>query len=205
MAVTSIFINAIIDKTTGRIVFYQLPPNNLPLPMFPVDCIRFSGAVTIDPAAGLSPDTSFNFKLDTATNSVAAVAQDTEAVMTALTLRNRKYSTYIVLMTKVVSMRRATQSAIPGQQETYLRKEAQARAFRQSGYSQPAKFPMIQDYAQAVGVSPQVAADNILRKARQTNAVLRTAERARMVYGKAIFQAASFADLAQVASNITAI
>jgi len=81
----------------------------------------------------------------------------------------------------------------------------QVRACRLGGYVEPAKYPMVQDYASVIGSTATVAANRILRASRNANAVIRKAENTRMVYSSALLKAASLEVVAQLASKIQAL
>lgn len=198
-------ISAIVDKATNRIVFFQPRANarsGMLLPLFGELFYKISKEVALDDNADFRVENCINFKLNSTGDEVNLAAQDLDEVMLVLGLWSRKYIAYSKLMGYVLDLRRSAISSIPGQKETYARKERQARSFKRSGFKNIARFPLVADYAELEGIAPKVAAESIIRKATKSATTLRTAERNRMVFTKAIFRAPSLNALSEVIENL---
>ena len=86
-------------------------------------------------------------------------------------------------------------TTVPGQEATYMLKERQAREYAAAGYPAASVPPLVQVEADAFGITPQQAADEIIAKADAWIALAAKIEYARRS-GKAEVDAAS--DVASV-------
>lgn len=89
------------------------------------------------------------------------------------------------------------------QDEVYRLKIEEAKAFQRnpSDSSAGEKYALLQDYAQLMNVSLQVASEDILMRAQETYEILRNTEKLRQKYLLAISRSADLSDLQKVESD----
>jgi hypothetical protein len=196
---------AVIDKATKRIVALHTATTPFHAPKFPNLYTVYHGDIQVDDAADLNELNCIQFKFDTTTMVAVETPGDSDSIMEKLALTNRKFAVHTILTGKIVAARRNAGKSLYGQAEIYKMKESQARNFRKSGYVNPNQYPMVKQYAELLNKSPKQAADAILRKARDKNAVLANTENARLIFKRSIFNANSFDQLGQVADNINTV
>lgn len=192
----------VIDRATLRIIFTSLDGKVAHIPKFPNLYSIYTGDILVEDKANLTTKNCVNFKFDVATHTAKEVSPDSDSLMSKLSLTSRKFEVHGILSSKIAVARRSVHKTLYGQTEIYKMKEAQARNFRKSGYTNPGQYPLVTQYAEFTSKSPKQAADMILRKARDSNAVLARTEYARMVFKRSIFNATSFDQLGQVADNL---
>lgn len=195
--------SAIVDKPTLRIVAIFPEGQTNHSPEFPNLYHVYNGVITAD--QDLTESNCIQFKMDIRTGAATEIPGDSDHIMEQLALASRKFQAYQVLVASVTASRQKVHKSIYGQAEIYKMKEAQARTFRKNEYKRAEAYPLVKQYADSIGRTPKQAADLILKKANETNALLTQTEHARIVFTNGIFAARTFEQLQQVVDTINAL